>query len=206
MATPVEGLIFLERRSADRQLSDLSCSERDPTYPIRIGTMLICSFTGTWLDPAGNNLVPELRKCERYLVCSNAAFGEVVPHGQQCGVPTPGVGPPGLPPGTPPPTPPPPVIQCSVQHGGGDEVPKTAIVELAQPSGTFQFDYDTQMVPDQIIVSYEGNILFDTGCVGAIGSETLTYSGSSTQVEVQVIPVCAGDSTTKWYWTVHCPQ
>jgi hypothetical protein len=211
ISTPVEGLLFLERRSANRQLQDISCSTRDPAYPLRIGTLLNCSFTGTWLAPDGTNLVPELRQCERYLVCSNTTFGPVVPLGQQCGVPTPAAGPPNLPPNpggnpTPPPTPPPPTIQCSVQHGGGDEVPKTAIVELAQPSGTFQFDYDTLTVPDQIIVRYEGNVLFDTGCVGASGSQSLTYSGTSTQVEVQVIPVCAGDPDTEWYWTVHCPQ
>jgi hypothetical protein len=96
IATPVEGLLFLERGSADRQGSDLACSTRDPAYPLRIGTLLNCSFTGTWLAPDGTNLVTELRKCERYLVCSNTTFGPVVPLGQQCGVPTPAAGPPNF--------------------------------------------------------------------------------------------------------------
>jgi hypothetical protein len=115
LETPVEGVVFLERRSADRQVSDLSCTNRDPNFPLRLGTLLICSFTNTWLDTAGNNIQPILRKCERYLACTNTPFGEVVPPGQLCGQPTPTTGPPTLPPGPggnppPPPAPPPPGI------------------------------------------------------------------------------------------------
>jgi len=211
LSTPVEGLVFLERRSADRQLSDLSCIDRDPLYPLRLGTLLICSFTGTWLDPAGNNLVPQLRKCERYLACTNAPFGPIVPLGQQCGVSTPPTpGPVPQPPAPVPPTPPPPTIQCNTTHGGGDEVPKTAMVELAQTTGTFQFDYETYTAKDQMIVSYEGTVLFDTGCVGTDGVRSqlisLPPNGTSTQVQVEVRPLCAGETTTQWSWTVHCPS
>ena len=48
-----EGILFLERRSANRQLYDISCENRDPRFVYRIGTALICSFKNTWLDAAG---------------------------------------------------------------------------------------------------------------------------------------------------------
>jgi hypothetical protein len=191
--TPEEGLVFLERRSADRQLYDISCVNRDPTYPLRIGTMLICSFKNTWLNTAGQNLVPELETCERYLACGNATFGPVVARGLGCGQPTPGM------------TPPPPVVQCSTTNRAGGNAADTRQVELATSAGTFQFDYSTYTVADQIIVTYEGQVLLDTGCVGASATHHLSYSGTSTRVQVQVIPNCAGSTDTQWDWTAHCP-
>jgi hypothetical protein len=195
LPTPVEGILFLERRSADRQVSDLACIDRDPAYPLRLGTVLICSFTNTWLDPAGQNIQPILRKCERYLSCANVPFGPTIARGLGCGQPTPGMVPPS---GTP-------VVNCSTTQVAGGDAPDTRLVELAKSAGTFQFDFDTQSVPDQIIVSYEGRVLLDTGCVGTSSSQQLTYSGTSTQVSVQVIPNCTGGTGTAWSYTAHCP-
>jgi hypothetical protein len=83
--TPEEGILFLERRSADRQLFDISCENRDPNYTLRVGTVLLCSFKNTWLDGAGNNLVPELEDCQRYLACGNVPFEGNVARGLGCG-------------------------------------------------------------------------------------------------------------------------
>jgi hypothetical protein len=193
--TPEEGIVFLERRSKDRQLYDISCENRDPRFTLRIGTALVCSFKNTWLDPAGNNLQPVLESCERYLACGNTTFGENVPRGGLCAQPTPG---------RPPPVNP-PVVQCSTQQLAGADTPETRQVELAKTAGTFQFDYETYQIKDQIIVTYEGRTLLDTGCVGAAASQPLTYSGSSTRISVEVIPNCAGETGTQWTWTAHCP-
>jgi hypothetical protein len=195
LPTPEEGLLFLERRSADRQLSDTSCITRDPAFPLRVGTVLLCSFKNTWLDAAGNNLQPILESCERYLACSNVPFGGNVPRGGLCALPTPGMTPPTNP----------PVVQCSTQQLAGADTPETRQVELAKTSGTFQFDYETYQIKDQLIVTYEGRTLLDTGCVGAAVSQPLTYSGSSTRISVEVIPNCAGETGTQWTWTAHCP-
>jgi hypothetical protein len=193
--TPEEGILFLERRSKDRQLSDTSCINRDPAYPLRIGTVLLCSFKNTWLDAAGNNIQSVLESCERYLACGNTTFGENVPRGGLCAQPTPGMTPPVNP----------PVVQCSTQQLAGADTPETRQVELAKTSGTFQFDFETYQVKDQIIVTYEGRTLLDTGCVGAAASQLLTYSGSSTRISVEVIPNCVGETGTQWTWTAHCP-
>jgi hypothetical protein len=197
LPTPEEGILFLERRSADRQVSDLSCINRDAGFPLRVGTVLLCSFTNTWLDPAGQNIQPILESCERYLACSNVPFGGNVARGLGCGQPS---TPPVVPPGGQP-----PVVQCSTTNNQGGDAPDTRLVELAKTAGTFRFDFDTEVQQDQIIVSYEGRVLFDTGCVGTSGSQQLPYAGTTTQVQVQVIPNCAGGTSTRWSWTAHCP-
>jgi hypothetical protein len=196
--TPEEGILFLERRSADRQLFDIACQNRDPNYTLRVGTVLLCSFANTWLDGAGNNLVPVLESCERYLACGSVPFGGNVARGQGCAQTT--TTPPQPPPGQPP------VVQCSTTQQAGGDTPDTRVVELVKRAGTFQFDFETYQIPDQIIVSYEGQVLLDTGCVGTNGSQQLTYSGNSSQVQVQVIPNCTGGTTgTQWTWTAYCP-
>ena len=89
--------------------------------------------------------------------------------------------------------------------GGQDE---THEIEMGQTSGTFQFQYQTFTQQDQLIVTYEGSQLFDTGCVGASGTETLTFSGSSSKITVEVIADCTGNfpDTTEWNFTVFCPE
>jgi hypothetical protein len=196
--TPEEGILFLERRSADRQGSDLSCQNIDVNFPLRVGTVLICSFRNTWLNAAGQNLQPVLESCERYLACSNVPFGPVVARGLGCAQPS-------TPPTTPLPTNP-PVIACSTQTRNGGDAPETHQVELARTSGTFQFDYNTFTQKDQIRVSYQGQVLLDTGCVGQAATHHLNYIGNSTRVTVEVFPNCEGGSQTDWGWVTYCPQ
>jgi hypothetical protein len=96
------------------------------------------------------------------------------------------------------------VAQCG-QLISGTNSAEVREIEMGKPAGTFVFEYETYMVKDQIIVSYEGTVLFDTGCVGADGSPTLTYSGTSTRITVQVIPNCAGTPSTGWDYRANCP-
>jgi hypothetical protein len=100
-----------------------------------------------------------------------------------------------------------PVVTCTDTQIPGGDTPDTRFVELGQTAATFQFDFETFSQADQIIVSYEGSTLLDTGCVGTNGtrSQPLSYSGSSTGVTVQVIPNCAGGTGTQWNYTARCP-
>ncbi len=101
----------------------------------------------------------------------------------------------------------PPVAQCNDQQVAGGDTPDTRLIELGRTSGTFTFDYDTVSIKDRIVVSYQGTTLLDTGCVGESMSKPLTYSGSSTQIMVQVLPNCeTGGTGTIWNYTAHCPQ
>jgi hypothetical protein len=95
---------------------------------------------------------------------------------------------------------------CSTQQVAGGDTPDTRTIQMGRSSGSFIFRFETYTVKDRMIVTYEGHVLFDTGCVGASGSPTLTYSGTSTAITVQVIPNCSGPTTgTLWNYTVECP-
>ncbi len=98
------------------------------------------------------------------------------------------------------------LAQCSSTQNAGADTPDTRSIELGKSAGTFDFTYRTYSQKDQILVKYQGSTLFDTGCVGASGTKTLTYSGSATQITVQVIPNCAGGSGTAWDYSVACPR
>lgn len=98
---------------------------------------------------------------------------------------------------------------CNQQNVAGGDTPETRTVELGRSSGTFLFTYNTQNLEDRMLVIYEGRTLFDTGCVGTGSDRTqsITYSGTATQVQVQVIPNCrTGGTGTFWSFTVSCPQ
>lgn len=97
-------------------------------------------------------------------------------------------------------------MQCDDTTQAGDDLPYTGQVELGQSQGTFDVFYDMQTVMDQIIVSYEGSVLFDSGCVSGSATVPITYSGTATSVQVQVNPNCDGGSSgTAWSFSVSCP-
>lgn len=93
---------------------------------------------------------------------------------------------------------------CNSATLSGGEGTTVTVHELGQNSGTFQFDYETYSVEDQIIIKYEGNEIFNVGPVGTNGvvSTNINYGpGTSTQIEVTVI----GPFGTAWDYTVNCP-
>jgi IPT/TIG domain/Bacterial pre-peptidase C-terminal domain/Repeat of unknown function (DUF5648) len=97
------------------------------------------------------------------------------------------------------------VAQCSTTQNAGGDTPDTRTIELGKTSGSFAFAYQTYTQKDRIVVRYMGSTLFDTGCVGANGTKTLSFSGTSSQITVQVIPNCSGGTGTAWNYTVSCP-
>ncbi len=99
----------------------------------------------------------------------------------------------------------PPPPPCNGLQEQGADTPETRVVDLGQTSGSFQFEYETFNVQDRLVVTYEGRVLFDTGCVGANGVETISYSGSSSLVTVSVTPNCDDGDSTQWNFTVSCP-
>ena len=100
------------------------------------------------------------------------------------------------------------LVECGTLTAAGGDTPETHTINLGQRSGTFNFSYETYSQEDRMIVTYEGNILFDTGCVGTSGTRTepISYSGKSSNVTVKVFPNCPGGSGTLWNFTVNCPQ
>lgn len=96
-------------------------------------------------------------------------------------------------------------LPCNQQTQSGGDTPVSLAVNLGKRSGTFGFLWQMQSVRDQMRVVYEGRQLFDTGCVSGSGSRSLSFSGSSRTVTINVQPNCAGGSNTYWEFTVTCP-
>ena len=95
---------------------------------------------------------------------------------------------------------------CNDKQEAGANKAESHTIDLGQYSGSFMFDYDTKQIKDQIIITHDGNIIFDSRCVGERKSVRLTFSGYSTSITVRVNPNCDGSSSTEWNFTVHCPD
>ena len=95
---------------------------------------------------------------------------------------------------------------CDEQVRPGGDAPETHRIGLGRFNGRFNFYYDTYRQEDRMIVRYEGSRLYDTGCVGASGTRTLSFSGRSSIVEVEVIPNCRGGYGTAWEFSVSCAR
>jgi hypothetical protein len=94
-----------------------------------------------------------------------------------------------------------------MQEAGGDGGFGQSI-DLGKKKATFKFDYNTNSVKDQVVIRYEGKVIFDSQCVGTGGTkpETVSYEGRDTGISVEVRPNCAGESGTAWDFAIHCPK
>jgi hypothetical protein len=98
---------------------------------------------------------------------------------------------------------------CQARSLRGGDVATAATLDLGRPAGSFLFTYDTgAQSADRILVRYEGHVLFDTGCVRTSRPETrsLGYTGSSSQISVQVMPNCQGGTGSTWAVDVACAR
>jgi hypothetical protein len=102
----------------------------------------------------------------------------------------------------------PATLSCNAgQQVAGGDTADSRYFEMGTTAATFQFDYDTYSIQDQIQIIYEGNVIFDTSCVGASGTVYPSYSGSTSVIQVNVIPNCSGGTSgTAWVYQVYCPQ
>jgi hypothetical protein len=95
---------------------------------------------------------------------------------------------------------------CGAQTQAGSDAAETHTIDLGATEGVFPFRFDTMSVPDRIVVTYSGSVLFDSGCVGTGRTMNLSFNGASTRVTVQVTPNCSGGTTgTQWTFTAGCP-
>ena len=95
---------------------------------------------------------------------------------------------------------------CGIVNVPGGDAADQRVFEMGRDAGAFVFEWNTYGIADQIAVSYEDKVIFDTGCVGGAGSPTIPYKGASTQITVSVTPDCkAGASGSQWEYAVSCP-
>lgn len=99
-------------------------------------------------------------------------------------------------------------VVCDAQQTAGGNEGVIKLVEMGQTSGTFSLSYQTYSQEDQVVVSYNGTELFDSGCLGTVNvrNQNISFSGSSSVVKIKVIPNCFGGTGTAWYFTPSCPN
>ncbi len=95
---------------------------------------------------------------------------------------------------------------CDQTTQAGSDAPETHIHELGTTKGVFTLDYNTYYIKDRIQVLYQGQVIYDSGCVGEINSVDLPFDGNAHTVTVKVIPNCQGTTGTAWYYTISCPE
>jgi len=97
---------------------------------------------------------------------------------------------------------------CNPSAFAGSDLPVTIGYDIGVSPGQFYFDFDTQNVPDRMIITNGSVTIYDSGCVGTGGyyEVLLSYSGP-TSIQVMVLPNCAGSpGATFWdYYLNWCP-
>ncbi|CAF2795794.1 unnamed protein product [Rotaria sp. Silwood2] len=96
--------------------------------------------------------------------------------------------------------------QCNEQTVSGGDTPDGRIIDMGKSRTTVKFSYETYTIKDQIDVYYMNQQVFSTGCVGANGVTTISLNDQESTLRVNVIPDCAGESGTAWYYTFECPN
>lgn len=95
---------------------------------------------------------------------------------------------------------------CDGVQVAGADTPVTRRYNMGTTSGNVTFEFETYSVPDRIRVFYENSVIYDTGCVGNSGHTTLSFSGFSKEVRVDVWPNCQGTTGTAWNFKLSCPN
>ncbi|HEX2877463.1 MAG TPA: hypothetical protein VHP33_39720, partial [Polyangiaceae bacterium] len=120
------------------------------------------------------------------------------------------------------------MADCSNDLHSGKNSPDSFDIEMKKTQGWATLRVRTYDVPDNIIISYEGTEVVRTGCFGTdkrpvgfvqLGNLTATCHGNgecdlrfrygpgtSTTLNVDVIPNCEGTTETEWYFKVGCPE
>ena len=98
------------------------------------------------------------------------------------------------------------VLQCNEIAKAGGNKPEIFKVNIGN-SKQIRLNYQTYSVNDIIIVEYENQTIFNSGCIGTSywRNINLNTSGSTSQVTVKVLPNCNGkEPLTRWGFTIDC--
>ncbi len=96
---------------------------------------------------------------------------------------------------------------CNIAYRSGANEPEQYTIDVHRTSGSLVFNYDTETIKDRIHVYYGNAKIFDTGCVGATGSQTFALNGYTSVFTIIVDPLCdPTESNTSWSFTLGCPQ
>ena len=97
--------------------------------------------------------------------------------------------------------------QCNIEYKSGANEPEQYTIDVKSNIGSVLFSYSTFTVKDRIHIYQSGTKIFDSGCIGASGSQVLKLNGSSSIFVIVVDPLCSPGETsdTAWNFTLGCP-
>ena len=100
------------------------------------------------------------------------------------------------------------VVQCNTKYGAGGDNPGFFTIDFGGATGVAQFEYDTESIKDEMIVS-AGGPPFNTTCRSHGETVPITIPSPNTPVTVTVKPNCACKKAkctgTSWSFTFYCP-
>lgn len=96
--------------------------------------------------------------------------------------------------------------KCNEQTVAGNDTPDDRIIDIGKAHTVISFKYETYTIKDQINVYYKNHLIFSSNCIGTQGERTtsITLDDNESSLRVNVIPDCAGESGTAWYYTIEC--
>lgn len=107
------------------------------------------------------------------------------------------------------PDPPPPTDvqpgQCNDQTTSGSDEPVRVQIPVSGETGV-ELTYDTVNVKDRVRAFIDGQLTFDSGCVGTDGDahQTISMPVGAQVLEIDVYPNCESSDQTKWSFSVDC--
>jgi len=91
----------------------------------------------------------------------------------------------------------------------GTDTPVSRRFDMGTTIASYTFTYQTYTLKDRITVWNDGNLVFDSGCVGTgvEVSKIISYNSNSQIIRVDVEPdcECLGCTGTAWYFATSCP-
>ncbi len=106
-----------------------------------------------------------------------------------------------------PPTGCPPMQRCNSSQVAGGNQPVTRVVGVGARQGRVVFRWSMYRARDRMLVSYQGRVLFDTGCVSGAGQRTISFRGQSSAMTVRIQPNCLGRRrSTSWSFSLGCAR
>ncbi len=96
--------------------------------------------------------------------------------------------------------------QCNDQATSGNDNPVRVQIPVAGERSV-GLTYETYSIKDRIRAFVDGQLAFDSGCVGTGGNvdQVIDLSGSAQTLEIDVYPNCeSSTSSTDWNFTVEC--
>ena len=98
-------------------------------------------------------------------------------------------------------------VDCNATVNSGQEGFTSTNHLLGKNAGNVLVQYDTNNIPDEITIIYDGQVVASSGgLVSNEGSMTWEYKAEKGKPDFCTVEVSAPTSGTQWQYLVNCPQ